>query len=165
MFKTPKIVVVSGPKFCGKSTLCNEYAKSTTTLKTSNAINLAKADPASALVGANPHLVDEWQKAPEIWINYFLKIFSLYATKVLSIALDETRINDNAALSHLSPKVKLFLDFLRKHRIELFTPIEMSKKVNVTNRTIINWCIELSNNGFIEPIIVNKRVRQYRLLN
>ena len=60
-------VVVSGPKFCGKSTLCNEYAKSTTTLKTSNAINLAKADPASALVGENPHLVDEWQKAPEIW--------------------------------------------------------------------------------------------------
>ena len=37
-------VVVSGPKFCGKSTLCNEYAKSTTTLKTSNAINLAKAE-------------------------------------------------------------------------------------------------------------------------
>ena len=101
---------------------------------------------------------------PEIWINYFLKIFSLYATKVLSIALDETRINDNAALSHLSPKARLFLDFLRKHHIELFTPIEMSKKVNVTNRTIINWCVELSNNGFVEPIIVNKRVRQYKII-
>ena len=60
-------VVVSGPKFCGKSTLCNEYAKSAITLKTANAIQLANADPASTLKGENPHLIDEWQKAPEIW--------------------------------------------------------------------------------------------------
>ena len=60
-------VVVSGPKFCGKSTLCNEYAKSVTTLKTTNAIEMARMDPASALIGDNPHLIDEWQKAPEIW--------------------------------------------------------------------------------------------------
>lgn len=60
-------VVVAGPKFCGKSTMCAEYAKSTTSLKTSNAIELAKADPLSALFGDNPHLIDEWQKAPEIW--------------------------------------------------------------------------------------------------
>ena len=60
-------VVVSGPKFCGKSTLCNEYAKSVTTLKTTNAIGMARMDPASALIGDNPHLIDEWQKAPEIW--------------------------------------------------------------------------------------------------
>lgn len=60
-------VIVSGPKFCGKSTLCEKFANSVTTLKTTNAIALANADPTSALVGANPHLVDEWQKAPEIW--------------------------------------------------------------------------------------------------
>ena len=60
-------VVVSGPKFCGKSTLCEEFARSTTSLKTTNAIELANADPYSALRGEKPHLVDEWQKAPEIW--------------------------------------------------------------------------------------------------
>lgn len=60
-------VVVAGPKFCGKSTMCEEYAKSVTALKTSNSIELAKADPRSALVGEKPHLIDEWQKAPEIW--------------------------------------------------------------------------------------------------
>ncbi len=60
-------VVVTGPKFCGKSTMCEEFAKSVTALKTTNAIELAKADPKSALIGANPHLIDEWQKAPEIW--------------------------------------------------------------------------------------------------
>ena len=60
-------VVVTGPKFCGKSTMCEEFAKSVTALKTTNSIELAKADPKSALIGSNPHLIDEWQKAPEIW--------------------------------------------------------------------------------------------------
>ena len=60
-------VIVTGPKFCGKSTMCGEYAKSITALKTTNSIELAKADPKSSLVGSRPHLIDEWQKAPEIW--------------------------------------------------------------------------------------------------
>lgn len=60
-------VVVSGPKFCGKSTMCERFAKSITPLKTTSAINLALSDPRSALQGNNPHLIDEWQKAPEIW--------------------------------------------------------------------------------------------------
>lgn len=60
-------VIVTGPKFCGKSTLCNEYAKSVTSLKTTNDIELANADPTFALKGEKPHLIDEWQKAPELW--------------------------------------------------------------------------------------------------
>ena len=60
-------VLVSGPKFCEKSTTCERFAKSTTALKTDNAIKLAKVDPESALLGEHPHLIDEWQKAPEIW--------------------------------------------------------------------------------------------------
>jgi len=99
----------------------------------------------------------------EIWFNYFLKVFGLYASKVLSIALSETQISDNESLSYLSDKAKNFLSYLRKHNVKLFAPIELSKKMNVTNRTIINWCIELSNNGFIEPIVVNKRVRKYKV--
>ena len=31
-------VVVTGPKFCGKSTMCEEFAKSVTALKTTNSI-------------------------------------------------------------------------------------------------------------------------------
>lgn len=60
-------VLVSGPKFCGKTTLCEHYAKSITSLKTNNAIKLALSDPKSTLIGEKPHLIDEWQKAPEIW--------------------------------------------------------------------------------------------------
>ena len=60
-------VLVSGPKFCGKSTMCERFAKSVTPLKSTGAIELALADPRSALQGEKPHLIDEWQKAPEIW--------------------------------------------------------------------------------------------------
>ena len=60
-------VVVSGPKFCGKSTMCERYAKSVYSLKTTNSINLALADPRITLNGETPHLIDEWQKVPEIW--------------------------------------------------------------------------------------------------
>ncbi len=101
---------------------------------------------------------------PEIWIKYYLKVFSLYAHKVLSIAQSETKDNMNERLSHLSNKAKTFLNYLIKNKIDTFTPIEMSSKMKVTNRTIINWCLELSNNGFLKPIIVNKRIRNYRLI-
>lgn len=67
MLKSSGCVLVTGPKFCGKSTMCNQYAKSITALKTDNAIALAAADPASALRGESPHLIDEWQKVPAIW--------------------------------------------------------------------------------------------------
>ena len=60
-------VLVKGPKFCGKSTMCEQYAKSITALKTIDTIRFAQADPKGALIGDNPHLIDEWQKVPEIW--------------------------------------------------------------------------------------------------
>lgn len=60
-------VLVSGPKFCGKTTLCNRFAKSSVSLKRENDIILANSDPASMLRGEHPHLIDEWQKAPSIW--------------------------------------------------------------------------------------------------
>lgn len=60
-------VLVKGPKFCGKSRTCERFASSKTELKTSAVIDLIKADPTLALNGETPHLIDEWQKVPEIW--------------------------------------------------------------------------------------------------
>ena len=101
---------------------------------------------------------------PDIWIRYYLKIFSLYASKVLSIALKEVSNNDEDRLSHLSKKAKIFLDYLKKHDIRRFAPIDLSRVFNVTNRTIINWCAALAQNGYLRPIIVRQRVRQYEVL-
>lgn len=60
-------VLVKGPKWCGKSTTCKRFSRSITSLKTTSAILLAQSDPKTALEGEAPHLIDEWQKAPEIW--------------------------------------------------------------------------------------------------
>lgn len=101
---------------------------------------------------------------PEVWIKYYLKVFGLYASKVLSIAQNETKDNYNDRISHLSNKAKAFLEFLNKKKIDIITPIELIKPFHVTNRTIINWCTELTNNGFLEPMIVNKRIRHYKII-
>lgn len=55
--------------------------------------------------------------------------------------------------------LKLLID---EQRYE-FTPIEISKKLGVTNKTIINRCAKLANNGFILPVIVKERIRLYQL--
>ena len=101
---------------------------------------------------------------PEIWFRYFLKVFKLYASKVLSIAMRETRNNEDERQSHLSNKAKVFLEYLRKHHFVSFAPIDMAEKLKVSNRTIINWCSELTSNGYLKPMIVNKRIRNYELL-
>ena len=100
----------------------------------------------------------------EIRINYYLKIFSLYASKVLSIALEESKDNERERLSHLSKKAKDFLNYLDKNNVLSFAPIDLANKLKVTNRTIINWCSELVNNGYLRPVIVNKRIRHYELI-
>ena len=100
----------------------------------------------------------------EIRINYYLKIFSLYASKVLSIALEESKDNEQERLSHLSKKAKDFLNYLDKNNVLSFAPIDLANKLKVTNRTIINWCSELVNNGYLRPVIVNKRIRHYELI-
>ena len=64
---TSGCVIVTGPKACGKTTLSRAIAKSETLLKSNQAIALAKADPLSTLSGSSPHLIDEWQKVPEIF--------------------------------------------------------------------------------------------------
>lgn len=100
----------------------------------------------------------------EIWIKYYLKIFSLYASKVLIIALEEFNDNKQERLSHLSKKAKYFLNYLEKNNVLSFAPIDLANKLKVTNRTIINWCSELVNNGYLRPVIVNKRIRHYELI-
>lgn len=100
----------------------------------------------------------------EIWIKYYLKIFSLYASKVLSIALQESNDNNQERLSHLSKKAKDFLNYLDKNNVLVFAPIDLASKLRVTNRTIINWCSELVNNGYLRPVIVNKRTRRYEVI-
>ena len=100
---------------------------------------------------------------PEIWIDYFLKMMELYSGKVYELSKASASDTLAGSLSYLNAKEKELLRFLLKNRLYEFTPIEVSKKLGVTNKTIINRCAKLSNNGFLIPVIVKTRVRTYQL--
>ncbi len=100
---------------------------------------------------------------PEIWVNYFLRMVELYSQKVCELSKESNEYDLFAGLSYLNGKEKEFLVFLLEKRLYEFTPIEVSKMMNVSNKTVINRCAKLADNGFIVPVIVKERIRSYRL--
>lgn len=65
--KSSAAVLVTGPKFSGKTTTSLQFSKSVIRLNTSKNIEIAKLDPSSVLFGEKPRLIDEWQTVPDIW--------------------------------------------------------------------------------------------------
>ena len=100
---------------------------------------------------------------PEIWINYFLRMMELYSAKVCEISRSAGNQEIYAGLSYLNAKEKELLYFLIQKHLYEFTPAEVSEMVGVTNKTIINRCVKLVNNGFIVPILGKQRIRSYKL--
>lgn len=100
---------------------------------------------------------------PEIWIEYFLRMVELYSSRVYEVANKTSKDNISENLSLLKEKEKKLLSFILGEHINEFTPTEVGKLLNVTNRTVINWTVNLVNNGFVIPIIVKERIRSYRI--
>ena len=100
---------------------------------------------------------------PEIWVNYFLRMMELYSKKVCELSKESTKDELGGSLSYLNSKEKDFLFYLLQNNILEFTPIDMSKKIGVNNKTIINRCAKLTANGFLVPNIVKERIRSYAL--
>lgn len=65
--ETSGVVVIEGPKFCGKSTTSKLFSKSDYILNSREKIQLANSDPKALLNGDVPRLIDEWQLAPDLW--------------------------------------------------------------------------------------------------
>jgi len=100
--KTSGALLVSGPKFCGKTTTCMRYQKSFIKLNTEAAIKLAEINPAKVLIGEKPRLVDEWQKVPDIWNQVKNDLdeeytFGKYILTGSSTPADKTRIHHSGA--------------------------------------------------------------------
>lgn len=99
---------------------------------------------------------------PEIWVEYFLRMVELYSAKISEITQNETS-DQLAGLSYLTKKEKEFLCFLLEEKQYEFTPVEISKKIGVTSKTVINRCAKLTANGFLMPILAKERIRSYRI--
>lgn len=102
---------------------------------------------------------------PEIWINYFLRMVLLYSNKVKELSQNSSGKELEGCLSYLKDKEKRLLKFLLESNTNQFTPIDISKNINVTNRTIINRLAVLTKNGFVVPNMEKQRIRYYELSN
>ena len=64
-------VLITGPKWCGKTTSAQIHAKSILKMqdpdKNQGYLVTAQTKPSLLLVGENPRLIDEWQVAPVLW--------------------------------------------------------------------------------------------------
>lgn len=69
--KAAGVVVVEGPKWCGKTTTAEQAARSVLYLdnpqKRKDYLLLAESNPGLLLEGDAPRLLDEWQLAPQLW--------------------------------------------------------------------------------------------------
>ena len=100
---------------------------------------------------------------PEIWIDYFLRMVELYSSKVYELSRQHRTSELIEGLSYLNAKEKTFLVFLLKNHLYEFTPIEVSRMIGLSNKTVINRCAKLTANGFLTPHIVKERIRSYQL--
>lgn len=64
-------VLIEGPKYCGKTTLAKQQAKSVLSMADPDTLSqnlaLARTNISRLLAGATPRLIDEWQIAPQFW--------------------------------------------------------------------------------------------------
>lgn len=64
-------VLIEGAKWCGKTRTAEEAAKSTVYMQdqdlADNYLQMAETMPSLLLEGDEPHLLDEWQVAPNLW--------------------------------------------------------------------------------------------------
>ena len=64
-------VLLTGPKWCGKTTTAKQIAHSTLSMQSPDNqeayLQLAEIAPSMLLEGEHPRLIDEWQMAPQLW--------------------------------------------------------------------------------------------------
>lgn len=60
-------VALDGPKGVGKTATCRRRAKTMLDLSVPETVAITEADPANALRGRSPLLIDEWQRLPWLW--------------------------------------------------------------------------------------------------
>ncbi|MEE1038695.1 MAG: hypothetical protein U0K95_05955 [Eubacterium sp.] len=53
--------------------------------------------------------------------------------------------------------------FLLKNKQYEFTPVEVSKQIGVTSKTVINRCAKLAANGFVTPNLVKERITNNKI--
>ena len=98
-------VVITGPKWCGKTTTakqqCNSLIELQHPVNGKSYLKLADTNPLELLKGEKPLLIDEWQMAPELWdaVRYLVDESDEDGAYVLtgSTTVDESKIKHSGA--------------------------------------------------------------------
>ena len=98
-------VLITGPKWCGKTTTAKQQCKSMKELQHpvygKSYLKLADTNPIELLKGDKPMLIDEWQMAPELWdtVRYLVDESDEDGLYVLtgSTIVDESKIMHSGA--------------------------------------------------------------------
>ena len=72
-------IEIAGTKWCGKTWTALEHGASASYVDDN--LSLAQADPSIMLLGARPHVIDEWQRVPAIWDNVRREVDRQRATR------------------------------------------------------------------------------------
>lgn len=142
--KSSGAILIAGPKFCGKTTSGSQYAKSIYRINTKSIVKNTRLNPKLALIGDNPHMIDEWQKVPDTW-NYVkedLDIkyeFGKYILTGSSTPVDKTEIEHDGA-GRIVP--------LKMYTMSLYESLESKGAVSLNE--LFNGDIEINdpNIGF-----------------
>ncbi|OKL50587.1 ATP-binding protein [Boudabousia marimammalium] len=91
-------VLITGPKWCGKTTTALNQAKSALFLQDPDErdqnLTLADIKPSALLEGENPRLIDEWQDAPQLWDAVRFSV-DKRSESGLYILTGSTRVNES----------------------------------------------------------------------
>lgn len=98
-------VLITGPKWCGKTTTAKQIAKSVLYMqhpdKKKSYLTLAEIKPSKLLEGEKPKLIDEWQMAPQLWdaVRFDVDIKNETGLYILtgSTTVDESKISHSGA--------------------------------------------------------------------
>ena len=99
-------ILVEGPKWCGKTTTCEQHAKSVVYIsdpaRREYYLDMARMRIEKLIEGAQPRLFDEWQEIPELWdaIRFAVRAFSLVLL-LISILLYLTPLSSKKAITFL----------------------------------------------------------------
>ena len=96
---------------------------------------------------------------PEIWINYFLRMVKLYSGKVCDLQLASEEEDIAGSLSFLKGKEKELLQFLIRNYRGEFTPIEVSRELSVSNKTVITQKGRKMSVSFLFQKLWEKKLR------
>lgn len=168
--------LIIGPKGCGKSTTCKQFAKTIIEFqdvdKRENLILVANTKPSTLLTNPKPVLFDEWQDAPKIW-------------GAIRKYCDDNPLEKGSFLLTGSSSIKAYLPHtgtlritrLKMHPMSLYESNESSGEISLTklfnneyqngftcksNLTIENLAYAICRGGW--PLSILNKTKEAQLL-